>query len=80
MEKGIKAFFLLHFVSPGSWRQPLGSRADRRRNEALPLVNPAMVCQVKLTEWTRDDRFRQPVFLKSGKIRMQPKWCGETAS
>jgi len=22
-----------------------------------------MVCQVKFTEWTRDDRLRQPVFL-----------------
>ena len=26
-------------------------------------VKPAMVCQVKFTEWTRDDRLRQPVFL-----------------
>jgi bifunctional non-homologous end joining protein LigD len=26
-------------------------------------VEPAMVCQVKFTEWTRDDRLRQPVFL-----------------
>jgi bifunctional non-homologous end joining protein LigD len=22
-----------------------------------------MVCEVKFTEWTRDDRLRQPVFL-----------------
>jgi bifunctional non-homologous end joining protein LigD len=22
-----------------------------------------LVCQVKFTEWTRDDRLRQPVFL-----------------
>jgi bifunctional non-homologous end joining protein LigD len=22
-----------------------------------------MVCQIKCTEWTRDDRLRQPVFL-----------------
>jgi bifunctional non-homologous end joining protein LigD len=22
-----------------------------------------MVCQIKFTEWTRDDRLRQPVFL-----------------
>ena len=26
-------------------------------------VKPKMVCQVKFTEWTRDDRLRQPVFL-----------------
>ena len=32
------------------------------RNEASPLVKPAMVCQIKFTEWTRDDRLRQPAF------------------
>ena len=26
-------------------------------------VKPAIICQVKFTEWTRDDRLRQPVFL-----------------
>ena len=26
-------------------------------------VTPVMVCEVKFTEWTRDDRLRQPVFL-----------------
>ena len=26
-------------------------------------VEPELVCQVKYTEWTRDDRLRQPVFL-----------------
>jgi len=26
-------------------------------------VTPEMICQVKFTEWTRDDRLRQPVFL-----------------
>ena len=26
-------------------------------------VKPIMVCQIKFTEWTRDDRLRQPVFL-----------------
>ena len=26
-------------------------------------VQPSMVCEVKFTEWTRDDRLRQPVFL-----------------
>jgi bifunctional non-homologous end joining protein LigD len=26
-------------------------------------VKPIVVCEVKFTEWTRDDRLRQPVFL-----------------
>jgi bifunctional non-homologous end joining protein LigD len=26
-------------------------------------VKPSIVCEVKFTEWTRDDRLRQPVFL-----------------
>jgi bifunctional non-homologous end joining protein LigD len=26
-------------------------------------IKPVMVCQIKFTEWTRDDRLRQPVFL-----------------
>ena len=26
-------------------------------------VKPVIVCQTKFTEWTRDDRLRQPVFL-----------------
>jgi bifunctional non-homologous end joining protein LigD len=26
-------------------------------------VKPVTVCQVKFTEWTPDDRLRQPVFL-----------------
>jgi ATP-dependent DNA ligase len=27
-------------------------------------VKPEKVCQIKFTEWTRDDRLRQPVFLR----------------
>jgi bifunctional non-homologous end joining protein LigD len=26
-------------------------------------VDPVLVCQVKFSEWTRDARLRQPVFL-----------------
>jgi bifunctional non-homologous end joining protein LigD len=26
-------------------------------------LEPEMVCQVKFSEWTRDDKLRQPVFL-----------------
>jgi bifunctional non-homologous end joining protein LigD len=41
------------------WDQGL-TAAEMRR---CGWVNPVMVCQVKFTEWTRDDRLRQPVFL-----------------
>jgi ATP-dependent DNA ligase len=30
---------------------------------ALHLVQPVIVCQVRFTEWTREDRLRYPVFL-----------------
>jgi hypothetical protein len=36
---------------------------NHRRNEALPLGQTDNGCQIKFTEWTRDDRLRQPVFL-----------------
>jgi bifunctional non-homologous end joining protein LigD len=41
------------------WDQGL-TAAEMRR---CRWVKPAMVCQVKFTEWTRDDRLRHPVFL-----------------
>jgi ATP-dependent DNA ligase len=40
--------------------QELGLEGEMKR---CRWVKPAMVCQVKFTEWTRDDRLRQPVFL-----------------
>ena len=40
------------------WDQGLTAAEMRRCH----WVKPAMVCQVKLTEWTRDDQLRQPVF------------------
>jgi bifunctional non-homologous end joining protein LigD len=47
------------------------AKGRNRRGEGLTAaemrrchwVKPVMVCQVKFTEWTRDDRLRQPVFL-----------------
>jgi bifunctional non-homologous end joining protein LigD len=46
---------------------PGRSRWDQRLSAAemkrCHWVRPKMVCQVKFTEWTRDDRLRQPVFL-----------------
>jgi bifunctional non-homologous end joining protein LigD len=26
-------------------------------------IEPVLICEVRFTEWTRDDRLRQPVFL-----------------
>jgi ATP-dependent DNA ligase len=37
-----------------------GNWVERCRNEAVPL---GRADQVRFTEWTRDDRLRQPVFL-----------------
>jgi bifunctional non-homologous end joining protein LigD len=41
------------------WDQGLTAAEMRRCH----WVKPTMVCQIKFTEWTRDDRLRQPVFL-----------------
>jgi hypothetical protein len=51
-------------------------RVDCCRNEALPLGQTNDGLQIKFTEWTRDDRPRQPVFLESGKTKMRTKWFG----
>jgi hypothetical protein len=51
------------------WDQGL-SAAEMRR---CHWVKPVMVCQIRFTEWTRDDRLRQPVFLgiREDKIAME---------
>jgi bifunctional non-homologous end joining protein LigD len=41
------------------WDQGL-SAAEMKRSR---WVKPSMVCQVKFTDWTLDDRLRHPVFL-----------------
>jgi bifunctional non-homologous end joining protein LigD len=41
------------------WDQGLTAAEMRRCH----WVKPAMICQIKFSEWTRDDRLRQPVFL-----------------
>jgi bifunctional non-homologous end joining protein LigD len=47
--------------TPGRSRWDKGlTPADLKR---CHWVKPKLVCQVKFTEWTRDDRLRQPVFL-----------------
>jgi len=52
-------FYNLPAPGRNRWDQGL-SAAEMKR---CRWVKPAMVCQVKFTEWTRDDRLRQPMFL-----------------
>jgi bifunctional non-homologous end joining protein LigD len=52
-------FFNLPAAGRSLWDQGLTAAEMNRCRWA----NPEMVCQVKFTEWTRDDRLRQPVFL-----------------
>jgi DNA ligase D-like protein (predicted ligase) len=52
-------FYNLQAVGRSRWDQGL-TAAERRR---CHWVKPTMLCQIKFTEWTRDDRLRQPVFL-----------------
>jgi bifunctional non-homologous end joining protein LigD len=47
--------------APGRYRWDQGLTAAEMKR--CRWVKPSMVCQVKFTEWTRDDRLRQPVFL-----------------
>jgi bifunctional non-homologous end joining protein LigD len=52
-------FFNVPTAGRSRWDQGL-TPADLKR---CHWVKPTMVCQVKFTEWTREDRLRQPVFL-----------------
>jgi len=52
-------FFNLPAAGRSRWDQGLTAAEMKRCH----WVKPTMVCKVKFTEWTRDDRLRQPVFL-----------------
>jgi bifunctional non-homologous end joining protein LigD len=52
-------FFNLPAAGRSRWDQGL-TAAEMKR---CRWVRPIIVCQVKFTEWTRDDRLRHPVFL-----------------
>jgi bifunctional non-homologous end joining protein LigD len=52
-------FFNVPAPGRNRWDQGL-TAADMKKSH---WVKPKLVCQVKFTEWTRDDRLRQPVFL-----------------
>ena len=51
--------FSIPAVGRSRWDQGLTAAEMKRCH----WVKPSMVCQVKFTEWTRDDRLRHPVFL-----------------
>jgi bifunctional non-homologous end joining protein LigD len=53
------SLFNLLAAGRSRWDQGL-SAAEMKR---CCWVKPVMVCQVKFTEWTRDDRLRHPMFL-----------------
>jgi bifunctional non-homologous end joining protein LigD len=52
-------FYNLPAAGRNRWDQGLTAAEMKRCH----WVKPVMVCQIKFTEWTRDDRLRQPVFL-----------------
>ena len=52
-------YFNLPAAGRSRWDQGLTAAEMKRCH----WVKPVMVCQIKFTEWTRDDRLRQPVFL-----------------
>jgi bifunctional non-homologous end joining protein LigD len=63
-------FFNVPATGRSRWDQGLTAAEMKRCH----WIKPAMVCQIKFTEWTRDDRLRQRSFLESGKTRMRAKW------
>jgi bifunctional non-homologous end joining protein LigD len=52
-------FYNVPAAGRNRWDQGLTAAEMRRCH----WVRPKLVCQIKFTEWTRDDRLRQPVFL-----------------
>jgi bifunctional non-homologous end joining protein LigD len=42
-------------------------------------VDPSMVCQVRFSEWTRDEKLRQPVFLGIREDKNAPEVVREKA-
>jgi bifunctional non-homologous end joining protein LigD len=69
-------FFNLPAIGRNRWDQGL-SPAEMKR---CRWVKPLMVCQIKFTEWTRDDRLRQPVFLGIREDKMANEVVREKAS
>jgi bifunctional non-homologous end joining protein LigD len=69
-------FYNLPAASRNRWDQGLTAAEMKRCH----WVKPVMVCQTKFTEWTRDDRLRQPVFLGIREDKNATEVVRETAS
>src|SRR5208283_2545332 len=69
-------FFNLPAVGRSRWDQGLTAAEMNRCH----WVKPQMVCQIKFTEWTRDGRLRQPVFLGIREDKNASAVVRETAS
>jgi bifunctional non-homologous end joining protein LigD len=69
-------FFNLPAAGRGRWDQGLTAAEMKRCH----WVKPVLVAQVKFTEWTRDDRLRQPVFLGLRKDKSANEVVREKAS
>jgi bifunctional non-homologous end joining protein LigD len=69
-------FFNLPAGGRNRWDQGLTAAEMKRCH----WVKPVMVCQVKFTEWTRDDRLRQPVFLGIREDKSANEVVPESAS
>jgi bifunctional non-homologous end joining protein LigD len=69
-------FFNLPAAGRNRWDQGLTAAEMKRCH----WVKPVMVCQIKFTEWTRDDRLRQPVFLGTREDKNASEVVRETAN
>lgn len=58
-ERATCPFSDLPLKQNGEWVQGITPSMMRK----IDWVNPKFVCQVKFSEWTRDLKLRQPVFL-----------------
>jgi bifunctional non-homologous end joining protein LigD len=68
-------FYNLPAAGRNRWDQGLTAAEMKRCH----WIRPVMVCQVKFTEWTRDDRLRQPVFLGIREDKRPEEVVRETA-
>jgi bifunctional non-homologous end joining protein LigD len=59
LNRGTYPFVNLPEKKRGRWSQGITPAIMKRCH----WVEPVLVAQVKFTEWTRDNRLRQPVFL-----------------
>ncbi len=59
-QQSLKAVF--EKIKPLIWKKPVLSDVPREIGE-VTWVKPELVCLVKFTSWTNDDRLRAPVFL-----------------